>query len=132
MGKSTDNSITVPTDAVDALDDAALEALLAHARAVQEARGDSVKRAALLLKAEYTESITDFVTKAMANEEPRSSDKWVGYSVRGLDVVVDGHAFTVSVTITDTQATTAKKEELKLAEAQALIAAKAAEAAASA
>ena len=122
MGKN-DNSTTVPTDAVDALDDAALEALLAHARAVQEARGDSAKRAALALKAEYTQAVEQITTLIIANENERSSDKWVGRNVRGLDVVVDGHAFTVSVMVTDTQKTAEKKAALKLAEAQALIAA---------
>lgn len=124
MSKSNNAAPVLP--AVDALDDAALEALLTHARAVQEARGNAEQRAAALLKAEYAESITDFVTKVIANQEPQKSDKsdWVGYGARGINVVVDGHAFTVSVTITDTAAKQARAEERKVEEAIALLAAK--------
>ena len=100
-----------------AMSAADLEALLNEARKVQESHKDADKAA-------YAESIEGFVTQVFANETPQKSEKsdWVGYSVRGINVVVDGHAFTVSVTITDTQAKEARGAERKLEEARALLA----------
>lgn len=105
---------------INALDDSALEALLEQARMVQANRKEGHK-------AQYAESITDFVTLVVANEEqaqskPDSKSAWVGYTVRGITVVVDGHAFTVSVTVTDTERKAALQEERELAAAEALLA----------
>lgn len=102
---------------INALDNAALEALLEQARLVQATRKDGNKAA-------YAESITDFVTQVVSKETVQTSDKsdWVGFGVRGLTVVVDGHAFTVSVTITDTAAKEARSQERAIEEARKLLA----------
>ncbi len=95
-----------------------LEALLAQAAEVKKARKDTHKTA-------YGERLVDFVTSVIEKEDYTQSDKsdWAGYKVYAVPVTVEGHTFTVSVTITDPQAKERRAQERKIEEARALLAA---------
>lgn len=102
---------------LNTLSAADLEALLAQAAEVKKARKDTHKSA-------YGQQLVDFVTSVVEKEEYTQSEKsdWAGYSVRQIPVSIEGHAFTVSVTITDPSAKEKRAQERKVAEARALLA----------
>lgn len=79
----------------------------------------------------YGEHLAPLVTSVIENEEYATSAKsdWAGYRVNGVPVSIEGHTFTVSVTITDTQAKETRAKERAIAEARALVAKAEAEAA---
>jgi hypothetical protein len=76
------------------------------------------------LKRTYSEHLQGLVVSVIENQTMQASDKsdWAGYGVRSVPVIVEGHEFSVSVTITDTQAKGDREKARKLAEARALLA----------
>ena len=80
----------------------------------------------------YGQELVTFATSVIANEQIAKSNKsdWVGYRVSGVPVTVEGHTFTVSVTLTDTEGKKKREEERLDTEAAARLAAKAAKEAA--
>lgn len=73
----------------------------------------------------YATHLSAFVTSVIENGTLAKSQKsdWVGYRESGIPVTVEGHTFTVSVTVTDGQAKEDRAKERALAEARAIIAA---------
>ena len=102
------------------------KALLAQAAAVLAERGDEKKNAATRKLEAYGTQITDFVTSVIEQEDVKTSEKssWTGYAVRGVPVVIEGHTFTVSVTITDPVGKAKREAELAVKKAEATIAAR--------
>ena len=85
-----------------------------------------------VLHALYAEAGDELFAAVFANTDTTDKDdsQWAGKSVRGIPVTIDGHAYTVSLTMTDVARTTEKKAALE-AEAQAFLAKQAEQATAS-
>lgn len=94
-----------------------IDAMMAQLQAVTKDRRTQVVHT-------YGEHLAPLVTSVVENEEYATSAKsdWAGYRVNGIPVVIEGHTFTVSVTITDTQAKQAREQARKVEEARALVA----------
>lgn len=95
-----------------------LEALLKQATEVKKNRREQIIHT-------YGTQMADMVTSVIEHEEYAQSAKsdWAGYRVNGIPVTIEGHTFTVSVTITDTEAKEAREKARKVEEARALVAA---------
>lgn len=63
----------------------------------------------------------DFLTTVVTDTDEETSDTsaWVGHSARGLSVVVDGQAYTATVTLTHTARTDERKPIVTAAKAAA-------------
>ena len=61
----------------------------------------------------YGHMLTEFVGNVVTENDIKQSDKsaWVGYSLAGIPVEVEGTQYTVSITVTDTAAKKAREPE---------------------
>ncbi len=98
---------------------AELQALLGAKRKEMEAEKDAARNLVQDQVAAITEAILTFQP---VQPSEKDTVAWVGSSLAGLDVVVDGRAYSVQVSIKDVQATKDREPAVKIAKARALIA----------
>ncbi len=107
------------TQDLSGLSFAELQALLGAKRKEMEAEKDAARALVQDQVAAITQAILTFQP---VQPSEKDTVAWVGSSLAGLDVVVDGRAYSVQVSIKDVQATKDREPAVKIAKAKALIA----------